>query len=199
MKSIGLCTHFSESDEWAFNFALDLVRKHGWKLTICHWLNSPYSLRRDMVYPTLQDDGEPQPITPQLLTKLELELRQYFEPKLEDFTDVAFKLCEGMYQVELARCFRQNLLDLVVLGYPPDSPETSNEQPLEEFAAHLNHPLVIVGPGGADQFLLNQAAQSWLDDLGLPEGSWKAIEQVMSEHSLAPKEPQQSLFEVQKQ
>ncbi len=53
-----------------------------------------------------------QPITPKLLTQLELELRQTYEPKLGDFTDVAFKLCEGMYQVELTRCFRQNLLDL---------------------------------------------------------------------------------------
>ena len=27
MKNIGLCTHFSQTDEWAFNFALDLVRR----------------------------------------------------------------------------------------------------------------------------------------------------------------------------
>ena len=181
MKKIGLCTHFSESDEWAFNFALDLVRKQGWQLTICHWLNSPYSLRRDMVYPTLREGGEPQPITLELLTKLELELRQYFEPKLGDFTDVAFKLCEGMYQVELARCFRQNLLDMVVLGYPQADPETSNEQPLEEFAAHLNYPLVIVGPE-PDHFMLNQAAQSWLDEMHLPEGSWSIIETPVAEY-----------------
>ena len=183
MKTIGLCTHFSQTDEWAFNFALELARKHDWKLTICHWLNSPYSLRRDIVYPSLSEGGEPQPITPELLTKLELELRQYFEPKLGDFTDVAFKLCEGMYQVELTRCFRQNLLDLVVLGYTPDDPVTSNEQPLEEFAAHLNYPMVIVGPDATDQFMLNQAAKGWLDELQLPEGSWKAIELAVPAHN----------------
>lgn len=76
MKKIGLCTHFSEADERAFNFAPDLVRKHSWQLTICYWLNSPYSLRRDMVYSTLHESGEPQPITPKLLMKLELALRQ---------------------------------------------------------------------------------------------------------------------------
>jgi len=183
MKSIGLCTHFSQTDEWAFNFALDLARKNKWQLTICHWLNSPYNLRRDMVYPSLQQDGEPQPATPELLTKLELELRQHFEPKLGDFTDVAFKLCEGMYQVELARCFRQNLLDLVVIGYPSDDLMNSSEQPLEDFAARLNHPLVIVGPGGPDRFLLNQAAQTWLEDLHLPEGSWIAIDAIVLAHS----------------
>ena len=178
MKKIGLCTHFSQTDEWAFNFALELVRRQKWQLTICHWLNSPYSLRRDMVYPTLHEGGELQPITPALLTQLELELRQTYEPRLGDFTDVAFKLCEGMYQVELARCFRQNLLDLVVIGYPPEDPATSNEQLLEDFAANLNYPLVIVGPE-PNHFMLNQSAQSWLDELQLPEGSWQAVEMIV--------------------
>ena len=183
MKNIGLCTHLSQTDEWAFNFALDLVRRQGWQLTICHWLNSPYDLRRDMVYPSLNKDGEPQPITSKLLTKLELELRQYYEPKLGDFTNVAFKLCEGMYQVELARCFRQNLLDLVVIGYQQDEQITSNEQPLEEFAANLNYPLVIVCPDDPNHFMLNQAAQAWLDELQLLEGSWDAIELAIPERN----------------
>jgi hypothetical protein len=184
MKKIGLCTHFSQTDEWAFNFALELVRRQGWQLTICHWLNSPYSLRRDMVYPTLHEGGEPQPVTPTLLTQLELELRQMYEPKLGDFTDVAFKLCEGMYQVELTRCFRQNLLDLVVIGYQHFGEQTiSGEQPLEEFAAHLYYPVVIVGPDTPDHFMLNQAAQGWLDELQLPEGSWEAIELVVPAHN----------------
>jgi hypothetical protein len=182
MKNVGLCTHLSQTDEWAFNFALELVHRQGWQLTICHWLNSPYNLRRDMVYPTLLKDGEPQPITPKLLTQLELELRQYYEPKLGDFTNVAFKLCEGMYQVELARCFHQNLLDLVVIGYQQDEQNTSNEQPLEEFAANLNYPLVIVGPDASDKFLLNQAAQTWLDKLQLPDGSWQAVQAAIPAH-----------------
>jgi hypothetical protein len=182
MKKIGLCTHFSQTDEWAFNFALELVRRNDWQLTICHWLNSPYSLRRDMVYPTLHEGGEPQPVTSQLLTQLELELRQHFESKLGDFTNVAFKLCEGMYQVELTRCFHQNLLDLVVIGYQPDEQATSAEQPLVAFAAQLDHPLVIVGPEKPDEFLLNEAARSWVDELHLVDGSWKIIETAVAAH-----------------
>lgn len=176
MKKIGLCTHFSESDQWAFDFAFDLVRKQGWQLVICHWLNSPYNLRRDIVYPTLKQEGEPQPITPELLTKLELELRQYYDPKLEDFTDVAFKMCEGMYQVELARCFRQHLLDLVVTGYQHEDSTKSIGQPLEEFAAQLVHPMVILTAEQPRHFLLNQAAENWVEDLQLPEGSWEMLE-----------------------
>ena len=183
MKNIGLCTHFSQSDEWAFHFALELVLKNDWQLTICHWLNSPYSLRRDMVYPSLLDqDEEPQPITPKLLTQLDLELRQYYEGKLGEFSNVAFKLCEGMYQIELTRCFRQNLLDLVVIGYQQDDPLPASEQPLAEFAANLPHPLVIVGPDEPDRFLLNQASQNWLDEMHLPEGSWQVIEPLLFAH-----------------
>jgi hypothetical protein len=129
-----------------------------------------------MIYPTLRQEGEPQPVTLRLLTQLELELRQHFEPKLGDFTNVAFKLCEGMYQVELTRCFRQNLLDLVVIGSQRDEQMISAEQPLVDFAAQLNHPLVIVGPQSPDQFLLNPAAQSWLDEMKLPEGCWQILE-----------------------
>lgn len=176
MKNIGLCTHFSQTDEWAFNYALELVRRQGWQLTICHWLNSPYHLRRDMVYPSIFDkDEEPRLITPELITKLELDLRQYYDAKLGDFTDVAFKLCEGMYQVELVRCFRQNLLDLVVIGYQHKEQKTSIEQPLEEFARQLSYPLVIVGPDDPNRFILNQPSQSWLDKLLLKDGSWQVI------------------------
>jgi hypothetical protein len=182
MKKIGLCTHFSQSDEWAFDFALELVRRNDWQLTICHWLDSPYSLRRDMVYPTLRKDGEPEHITSRLLTQLELELRQHFEPKLGEFTNVAFKLCEGMYQVELTRCFRQSLLDLVVIGYQQEDQGTSAEQPLVEFAAQLNHPLVIVGPEVPNQYLLNKAAQTRLDELRLPDGSWQSLEPIVPVH-----------------
>jgi hypothetical protein len=128
-----------------------------------------------MVYPSLSASGEPRPITPKLLTALELELRQCFEPKLGDFTDVAFKLCEGMYQVELTRCFRQNLLDLVVIGYQKEQ-TTSGEQSLEDFATQLPYPLIIVGHDGPNRFLLNQEAKNWIDELALPHGSWQAIE-----------------------
>jgi hypothetical protein len=54
---------------------------------------------------------------------------------------------------------------------------------LEEFAAHLNHPLVIVGPDEPNNFMLNVAAQSWLDELELPEGSWNVIEAPVAEYN----------------
>lgn len=176
MTNLGLCTHFTQTDEWAFNYAFRLSRVRGWQMIICHWLRSPYMLRRDLVQGDLFQNGEPLPVTQRLLNKLELQLREYYDPKLGDFTNVAFKLCEGQYQIELVRCFRKNLLDVVVMGYqPPGEMYESGTQPLEEFAQRLAHPLIIVGRDGSESFLLNPKAVKWLDQLDLEGVSWEML------------------------
>lgn len=176
MKSVGLCTHFTETDKWAFDYAFKLAQAKNLQLNICHWLESPYQLRRDLVYNDLFDHKNVVPVTPKVLNKLELKLREYYEPKLGNFTDVAFKLCEGTYQVELMRCFRQNLLDLVVMGYQePATAATSTEQPMELFAMSLPYPVIIVGKDGPDTFLLNHKAAQIRDLLALPAG-WQVLE-----------------------
>lgn len=177
MKTIGLCTHFTESDEWAFNYAFRLAQRRQLQLNICHWLASPYTVRRDMVYTDLFNHQEAAPVSPQILNKLELQLREYYEPKLGDFTDVAFKLCEGLYQVEMVRCFRQHLLDLVVIGYQAqDADITSAEQPLTSFVQSLAYPIVLVD--GPNSFLLNAKAHTLLDQLELPAGSWHVLDEA---------------------
>lgn len=183
MKVIGLCTRFTPADEWAFDYAFKLVKAHGWQLNICHWLHSPYRLRRDMVQADLFEPGELVQATPAVLTRLEYQLRQHFDERLGDFTNVAFKLCEGMYQVEMVRCFRQNLLDLVVMGCQAAAEISFSEnaeagsQPLEDFIASLPHPVVLVGHQGVPgAFLLNQKALEWLDLLGIPEGQWSLVQ-----------------------
>ena len=177
MTTMGLCTHFSQADEWAFDYAFDLVQKKNWQLNICHWLRSPYLLRRDMIQDNLFQPGEPQPITQGLLNKLELQLREYYDPKLGDFTNVAFKLCEGLYQVELVRCLRDNQLDAVVMGYQSVEDELGpGAQSLEEFAQKLPYPLIIVGRDGPGSFLLNPKAMTWLDQLDIPEHAYTVLE-----------------------
>lgn len=176
MKTIGLCTHFAKSDEWALTYALKLVRQRHLQLNICYWLASPYIIRRDVVYSDLFKRQDVIPVTPEILAKLELQLREYYEPKLGDFTDVAFKLCEGMYQVELIRCFRQHFLDVVVMGYQSPKADTSSaEQPLTQFAQSLPYPIIIVGVDGPDSFLLNAKAYTLLNQLDLPAGSWQVL------------------------
>jgi hypothetical protein len=176
MWTIGLCTHFAQTDEWAFDYAFNLAQTQGSQLTICHWLESPYKIRRDVVYDDLFQPTETMPATPKLLIKLELQLREHYEPKLGDYTEVAFKLCEGSYQVELVRCFRQNLLDMVVMGYQlPSEWVSAEEQALEDFAAGIPYPIVIVGLDGPESFLINQTAHEILEQLVLPDGGWSVI------------------------
>jgi hypothetical protein len=177
MKTVGLCTHFTETDKWAFDYAFELVQKRHLQLNICHWLESPYQVRRDLVYDDLFSHQKLVSATPELLNKLELKLRQHYEPKLGNFTDVAFKLCEGSYQVELMRCFRQNLLDMVVMGYQKLAPDASSgEQPMESFIVGLPFPIVVVGPEVPNSFLINEKASEIVELLALPEGSWRVLQ-----------------------
>lgn len=176
MTTIGFCTQLCQADEWAFTYAFELVQRHGWQLNICHWLNSPYRVRRDIVPDDLFQPQQAVQVTPQLLAHLDFQLRQYYDARLGNFTNVAFKLCEGDFQVEMVRCFRQHLLDLVVMGYrTPEELAESEGWTLEEFAARLPHPLVIVGRDGPESFLLNAPALDWLEKLALPEGKWQAL------------------------
>lgn len=180
MRTIGLCTHFSKTDEWAFDYAFKLAQTLGTQLNICHWLESPYTIRRDIVYDDLFEPTQIVTVTPELLNRLELQLREYYEPKLGDFTEVGFKLCEGAYRVELLRCFRQDLLDLVVMGYQlPLEEAVVEDRSLEDFAASIDYPIVIVGLDGPESFLLNMKALEILHQLDLPEGSWKVIRSAL--------------------
>lgn len=182
MTTLGFCTHFTQADEWAFQYAFRLAQARGWQLNICHWLRSPYLLRRDLIGDDLFQAGEPRPVSLKLLAKLEQQLREYYEPKLKDFTQVAFKLCEGQYQVELVRCFRKNLLDLVVIGYQQeqDTAQDAAAHSQETFAARLAYPVILVGRDGPQSYLLNAPAQAWLDRLDLPQGAWELLQPLES-------------------
>lgn len=182
MITLGLCTHFTQTDEWAFEYAFRLARARGWQLNICHWLHSPYLFRRDYVQNDLFQPDETLPVNPELLNKLELQLREYYDPRLGDFTNAAFKLCEGQYQVELVRCLRKNLLNLVVMGYQPAGDDQDEVvQSMEGLAHKLPYPLIIVGRDGPEHYLLNLKAMEWLDKLDLKEGTWEIIQREQAE------------------
>jgi hypothetical protein len=52
--------------------------------------------------------------------------------------------------------------------------------PWRSFAAKLQYPLVIVGLDGPGSFLINHKAFEMLDQLRLPEGSWKVIQLALA-------------------
>jgi hypothetical protein len=175
IKTIGFCTHFSDTCEWAFDYAFRLAQNHDLKLNICRWLDSPYLIRRNQVY-TNDAHRTVSHVTPELLARLELQLRQYYDPRLGDYLNVGFKLCEGFYQVELARCLHREEIDLVVMGCRGPQVRVPGEKPPDEFARLLGHPMIIVGCEGPDSYLLNREAAALLDFLELPAGKWKVLE-----------------------
>ena len=172
MQTVGFCTHFTETCEQAFDYALSLCQDKGRTLSICHWLESPYMMRRDEIYAG-PDKKETVPVTEELLVAREHELREHYDHKLGDLLDVKFRLCEGDHQVELVRCLRRHDIDMVVMGY--QSRHTGGRTQ-EEFARRLNYPMVIVGHEGEQSYLINQQAVAIVDELDLPNGQWRAID-----------------------
>jgi hypothetical protein len=68
MKGIGLCAIFSPQGDWAFDYPLALATHHKVRLNIFHFLESPYTFGRDVVFVDAKRE-EVVKVTPQLDSK----------------------------------------------------------------------------------------------------------------------------------
>ena len=82
MNGIGLCALFSRQGDWAFDYALSLARHHKTRLNIFHFLESPYILRRDVVFVDAEKK-ETAKVTPELISTKDREMREMFDPGWE--------------------------------------------------------------------------------------------------------------------
>ncbi|MEW6348464.1 MAG: universal stress protein [Thermodesulfobacteriota bacterium] len=174
MKGVGLCAIFSQQGDWAFDYALSLARRHKTKLNIFQFLESPYALRRDVVFVDAEKK-ETAVVSPALIAEKDKELRQTYDDRLEDYTDVGFRLCEGSNEWELKKCFKRGEYDVLVVGYHGKGADFGGTATIEEFAKRFHGPLVLVGPDHPDQFVLNEKAKEILDQLELPDGKWQLL------------------------
>jgi len=174
MKGIGLCAIFSRQGDWAFDYALMLARHHKTRLNIFHFLESPYMLRRDIVF---VDSAKTKtaPVTPDLIAKKDEELRMSFEERLGDYVDVGFRLCEGADEVELRKCFRKGDYEVLVIGYNEKGASFGGNTSIEEFASQFKAPVVLVGPDSPTSIFLNKAAAERVADLNLGDAKWAPI------------------------
>ena len=83
-----------------FDYALGLARKHQTRLNIFHFLESLYTLRRDVVFvDKMWGKTQTAPVTPELIAAKDKELRMGFDSRLGDYVDVGFRLCEGAHEI----------------------------------------------------------------------------------------------------
>jgi len=171
LNAVGFCAHYSEQGDWAFDYALELSRRHGIRLNVFHFLSDPYD--PDAEPPTDLSREE----LAQLRVEKERELRMYYDERAGDYLDVGFRLCEDNEWLELHRCLVEREFQILVLGnLGPEARFAS--KPMEEFAESFVCPVVLVGPSGPKQFLLNGAAALINEKLGLPENTWHRLELI---------------------
>ncbi|MGO8879368.1 MAG: universal stress protein [Desulfomonilaceae bacterium] len=175
MNGIGLCAVFSRQGDWAFDYALGLARKHQTRLNIFHFLESPYTLRRDVVFVDAEKT-QTAPVTPELIAEKDKELRMGFDSRLGDYVDVGFRLCEGVHEIELRKCFKKGDYEVLVIGYQRKGASFGGTTTIEEFCHKFHGPVVLVGPEAPDMFYINGPAKKMLDQLNIPEGKWRMIE-----------------------
>jgi hypothetical protein len=175
MNGVGLCAVFSRQGDWAFDYALSLARHYKTKLNIFHFLESPYMLRRDVVFVDAEKTKTAQ-VSPELITQKDREMREMFDPRLGDYVDVGFRLCEGNDEFELRKCFRKGEYEVLVIGYNAKRADFGGTTKIEDFAVKFKGPVVLVGPDAPDSFYLNQHASDRFNDLLIPAGKWTRVE-----------------------
>jgi hypothetical protein len=177
MNGVGLCAVFSQQGDWAFDYALGLARHYRTKLNIFHFLESPYMLRRDVVFVDAEKK-ETAKVTPTLIAKMDKQMREMFDDRLGDYVDVGFRLCEGNDEFELRRCFKKGDYEILVIGYNGKGAAFGGTTTIEEFTAKFKGPVVLVGPDSPDSYCINGPAEQRVDELLLLSGKWKRIEEV---------------------
>ena len=160
LQAVGYCAHYSTQGDWALSLALAMARRNGLQLNIFHFLSDPYS-SGDRTEPLL--DGEQ---LRSVVVQKEKELRMRYDPKLGDYLDVGFRLCEDCEWTELHRCLTRREFQVLVLACPQyDS--TFGGKPVDEFMDSFVCPVVLVGPTSPLDVRLNSPARLIAQRLGL--------------------------------
>ena len=93
-----------------------------------------------------------------------------FDPRLGDYVDVGFRLCEGNDEVELRKCFKKGDYEVLVIGYNEKGAAFGGTTTIEAFAEKFHGPVVLVGPDSADSFpstnRLNRGCRISLSPMG---------------------------------
>jgi hypothetical protein len=142
--------------------ALAMARRSSLQLNIFHFLSDPYdpSGRTEPAFDETQ--------LRKIVVEKEKELRLYYDPRLGDYLDVGFRLCEDREWTELHRCLTRHEFQVLVLACPRHE-ATFGGKPMEEFMDSFVCPVVVVGPTSPVDIRLNSPARLIARRLGLEE------------------------------
>jgi len=158
--AVGYCAHYSQQGDWAFEFSLELARRNSIRLNLFHFLSDPYDPHDQCGRSMTRAERS------ELVIEREKELRFYYEPKLGDFLDAGFRLCEDHEWTELHQCLTRREFQVLVLPYV--APGSSfGGKPIEQFAGCFVCPVVLVGPDSRSEYRLNQPAALLAERFGL--------------------------------
>jgi hypothetical protein len=168
IKAVGFCAHYSQQGDWAFAYALRLAQQDSLQLNVFHFLSDPYD----------PDDDTEARFTKRELSRLafekERELRLYYDNLAGEYLEVGFRLCFDDSWHELHRCLAVREFQLLVLAKPaPDA--LFSQKPIDDFARDFVCPVILVGPDGPEQYLLNNQATLLADRLALDAGCWESL------------------------
>lgn len=170
IRGVGYCARMTPAGDWAFNFALDLAVRHDVRLDIFFFPVPP-----SQPHPSRGRKGETAALTDDQRIALERDVRLYYDQLAGDFVKVGFRLCEGDEEPELKRCLLvRREYDVLVLAYEGFRCSFGSRT-IEEFAARMPCPTVLLGPERPDQLFLNAPATLHIEALGLSPGEWKPI------------------------
>jgi hypothetical protein len=168
ISAVGFCAHYSPVGDWAFDYALRLAQANSLQLNAFHFLDDPYDPRGD------PDARYSRRELAEIAFEKERELRMYYDERAGEYLNVGFRLCFDETWRELHRCLMGREFQVLVLARPEAGAQFAG-QPIEAFAHRFVSPVVLVGPDGPEQFLLNSRAALLVDRLGIPEGKWAPV------------------------
>jgi hypothetical protein len=162
VRDVGFCAEFSPQGDWAFDYALSLARSLEIGLKVFHLPGRAW------------DAIDVPQMSAEQSEALDRRVREYYEPRLGDFVDVGFRVCEGFADRELRRCLMDREYQVLVLAYRDFGIQFAGRT-IEEFAYAFNGPVVMVGPDRPGQFFVNPSAALLCCQLELEQGQWTVV------------------------
>jgi nucleotide-binding universal stress UspA family protein len=104
-------TDFSETSEYAFDYALTLAKQFGARLLVLHVINEPVDLRGFYV-PHISFEKLEQEIA----TGAEKMMQRFCRTKVKDLTDVDCQVIAGIPYEEILKRADEQKVSLIVLG-----------------------------------------------------------------------------------